>query len=107
MIFALPRPHQHKKLAKKGSASRHPHKHLTEVDKDGHLEDGVGCEVLELKPELRHEAWFHPPLFPLEARPVTRKSKAVAGLSAGDHPVSSPVLLPRTAKGGNVGHYRI
>jgi hypothetical protein len=22
------------------------------VDKDGHLEDGVGCEVLELKPEL-------------------------------------------------------
>jgi hypothetical protein len=52
VVFALPRPHQHKKLAKKGSASRHSHEHLTEMDKDGHLEDGVGCEVLELKSEL-------------------------------------------------------
>jgi hypothetical protein len=52
VIFALPRPHQHKKLAKKGSASRHSHEHLTEMDKDGHLEDGVGCEVLELNSEL-------------------------------------------------------
>jgi hypothetical protein len=29
-----------------------PTKHFTEVDKDGQLENGVGCEVLELKPEL-------------------------------------------------------
>jgi hypothetical protein len=52
VILALPRPHQHEKLAEKGSANRHSHKHLTEVDKDGQLENGVGCEVLELKPEL-------------------------------------------------------
>jgi hypothetical protein len=52
VILALPRPHQHEELAEKGSASHHSHKHLTEVDKDGHLENGVGCEVLELKPEL-------------------------------------------------------
>jgi hypothetical protein len=29
-----------------------PHKHLAEVDGDGHLEDGVGHEVLELESEL-------------------------------------------------------
>jgi hypothetical protein len=52
VILALPRSHQHEKLAEKGGASRHSHKHLTKVDKDGHLENGVGCEVLELKPEL-------------------------------------------------------
>jgi hypothetical protein len=52
VVFALPRPHQHKKLAKEGSVGCHPHEHLTEVDKDGHLEDGVGREVLELESEL-------------------------------------------------------
>ena len=52
VVFALPRPHQYKKLAKKGSASCHPHEHLTEMDKDGHLEDGVGREVLEFESEL-------------------------------------------------------
>jgi hypothetical protein len=54
--------------------------------------------------ELRHEAWFYPPLLPVESEPVTRKGKAVADLSTGDHPVVSPVLPPRAAKGGNVGH---
>jgi hypothetical protein len=52
VVFALPRPHQHKKLAEEGSACCHNHEHLTEMDKDGHLEDGVGREVLELKSEL-------------------------------------------------------
>jgi hypothetical protein len=52
VVFALPRPHQHKKLAEEGSAGCHPHEHLTEVDKDGHLEDGVWREVLELESEL-------------------------------------------------------
>jgi hypothetical protein len=52
VVFVLPRPHQYKKLAKKGSASCHPHEHLTEMDKDGHLEDGMGREVLELESEL-------------------------------------------------------
>jgi hypothetical protein len=52
VVFAFPRPHQHKKLAKEGSASCHSHVRLTEMNKDGHLEDGVGREVLELEPEL-------------------------------------------------------
>jgi hypothetical protein len=52
VVFALPRPHQHKKLAEEGSACCHSHEHLTEMDKDGHLEGGVGREVLELKSEL-------------------------------------------------------
>jgi hypothetical protein len=30
----------------------HTYEHLTEVDEDGRLEDGVGCEVLKRKPEL-------------------------------------------------------
>jgi hypothetical protein len=59
-IFALPRPHQHKKLAEEGSAGCHSHEHPTEMDKDGHMEDGVGREVLELKSELlqqQQEEW--------------------------------------------------
>jgi hypothetical protein len=52
VVLALPRPHQHEKLAEEGSAGCHPHEHLTEVDKDGHLEDGLGREVLELESEL-------------------------------------------------------
>jgi hypothetical protein len=31
---------------------RHPHEHPAEVGKDGHLEDGVGREVLKLEAEL-------------------------------------------------------
>jgi hypothetical protein len=31
---------------------RHPHEHLAQVGEDGHLEDGVGREVLKLKAEL-------------------------------------------------------
>jgi hypothetical protein len=31
---------------------RHPHKHLAEVGEDGHLEDGVGREVLKLEAKL-------------------------------------------------------
>jgi hypothetical protein len=30
----------------------HPHEHLTEVGKDGRLEDGVGHEVLKLEAKL-------------------------------------------------------
>ena len=52
MVLALPRPHQHEEVAEEGSTCPHPHKHLTEVDEDGHLEDGVGREVLELESEL-------------------------------------------------------
>jgi hypothetical protein len=39
-------------MAEEGDAGGHPHEHLTEVDKDGHLEDGVGREVLKMEPEL-------------------------------------------------------
>jgi hypothetical protein len=52
VVLALPRPHQHEELAKEGSASCHSHEHLAELDEDGHLEDGVGREVLELESEL-------------------------------------------------------
>jgi hypothetical protein len=39
-------------LAKEGSAGCHPHEHLAELDKDGHLKGGVGRKVLELESEL-------------------------------------------------------
>jgi hypothetical protein len=39
-------------MAEEGGAEGHPHEHLAEVDEDGHLEDGVGHEVLKLEPEL-------------------------------------------------------
>jgi hypothetical protein len=38
-----------------GDAGPHPHEHLHEVGKDGHEEDRVGGEVLELKTELLQE----------------------------------------------------
>jgi hypothetical protein len=41
-----------KKIAEEGSAGGHTYKHLTEVDEDRCLEDGVGREVLKLKPKL-------------------------------------------------------
>jgi hypothetical protein len=55
-------------------------------------------------PELQREARFYPPLLPVKSGPVTRKGKAVVDLSTGDHLVISPVLPPRAAKGGDVGH---
>jgi hypothetical protein len=55
-------------------------------------------------PKLWHEARFYPPLLSVESGPVARKGKAVVDLSAGNHPVITLVLPPRTAKGGDVGH---
>ena len=52
MVLALPRSHQHEELRERGRSGYHPHEHLAEVDEDGHLEDGVGREVLELESEL-------------------------------------------------------
>jgi hypothetical protein len=52
MVLGLPRLHQHEEMAEEGGVGRHPHEHLTEVGKDGHLEDGVGREVLKLEAEL-------------------------------------------------------
>jgi hypothetical protein len=42
VVLRLPRLHQHKEMAEEGGAGRHPHEHLTQVGKDGRLEDGVG-----------------------------------------------------------------
>ena len=40
-------------MAEEDDAGPHAHKHLTQVDENRHhLKDGVGREVLELKPEL-------------------------------------------------------
>jgi hypothetical protein len=55
-VLALHRSLQHEELAKEGSAGCHPHEHLAELDKDGHLEDGVGHEVLELESELLQQS---------------------------------------------------
>ena len=52
MVLNLPRLHQHEEIAEEGGAWGHPHEHLAEVDEDGHLEDGVGREVLKLEAEL-------------------------------------------------------
>jgi hypothetical protein len=52
MVPSLPRFDQHEEMAEEGSAGGHPHEHLAEVDEDGHLEDGVGGEVLKLEPKL-------------------------------------------------------
>jgi hypothetical protein len=52
MVPSLPRFDQHKEMAEEGSVGGHPHEHLTEVDEDDRLEDGVGREVLKLEPEL-------------------------------------------------------
>jgi hypothetical protein len=52
MILGLPELHKHEKLAEEGGTRRYPHEHLAQVSKDGHLKDGVGREVLELKTEL-------------------------------------------------------
>jgi hypothetical protein len=52
VVLSLPRLHQHEEMAEEGDAGGHPHEHLAEVDEDGHLEDGVGRELLKLEPEL-------------------------------------------------------
>jgi hypothetical protein len=39
-------------LPERWRKKRHPHEHLPEVGEDGHLEDGVGREVLKLEAEL-------------------------------------------------------
>jgi hypothetical protein len=52
MVLGLSGLHQHEKVAEERGARGHPHEHLTQVSKDGRLEDGVGCEVLELETEL-------------------------------------------------------
>jgi hypothetical protein len=52
VVHSLPRLDQHGEVAEERSAGCHTYEHLAEVDKDGHLEDGVGPEVLKLKPEL-------------------------------------------------------
>jgi hypothetical protein len=41
-----------KKWQKREVQRATPYEHLAEVDEDGRLEDGVGREVLKLKPEL-------------------------------------------------------
>jgi hypothetical protein len=52
VVLSLPRLHQHEEMAEEGCAGGHPHEHLTEVDEDSRLKDGVGCKVLKLEPEL-------------------------------------------------------
>jgi hypothetical protein len=52
VVLSLPRLHQHEEMAEEGGAGRHPHEHLAQVGEDGHLEDGVGHEVLKLEAEL-------------------------------------------------------
>jgi hypothetical protein len=52
VVPSLPGLDQHEEVAKEGSAGGHTYEHLAEVDEDCYLEDGVGREVLKLKPEL-------------------------------------------------------
>jgi hypothetical protein len=77
---------------------------ITEYVHRGQATNRQFLNPIQDRPELRHEAWFYPPLLSVESGPVTRKGKAVVDLGVGDHPVVPPVLPPRTAKGGDVGH---
>jgi hypothetical protein len=52
VVPSLPGPDQHEEVAEEASAGGHTYEHLAEVDKDCCLEDGVGREVLKLKPKL-------------------------------------------------------
>jgi hypothetical protein len=52
VVPSLPELDQHEEVVEERSARSHTYKHLSEVDEDGRLEDGVGREVLKLKPEL-------------------------------------------------------
>jgi hypothetical protein len=49
---APPRLDQGVEVLEDGDAGANPHEHLHEVDEHLHEEDGVGGEVLQLKPEL-------------------------------------------------------
>jgi hypothetical protein len=60
VVLGLPRLDQHKEVAEERIAGSHPYEHLVEMDEDGRLEDGVGHEVLKLKPKLlqqQQEEW--------------------------------------------------
>jgi hypothetical protein len=52
VVPSLPELDQHEEVAEEGSTGGHTYEHLAEVDEDDCLEDGVGREVLKLKPEL-------------------------------------------------------
>ena len=52
VVPSLPGPNQHEKIAEEGGAGGHTYEHLAEVDEDCCLEDGVGREVLKLKPKI-------------------------------------------------------
>jgi hypothetical protein len=52
VVPSLPELDQHKEVAEEGTTGGHTYEDLAEVDEDGCLEDGVGREVLKLKPEL-------------------------------------------------------
>jgi hypothetical protein len=52
VVPSLPGLDQHKEVAEEGGADGHTYEHLVEVDEDCCLEDGVGREVLKLKPGL-------------------------------------------------------
>jgi hypothetical protein len=52
VVPSLPGLDQHEEVAEEGSTGGHTYKHLVEVDEGGCLEDGVGREVLKLKPKL-------------------------------------------------------
>jgi hypothetical protein len=52
VVPSLPGLDQHEEVVEEGSAGGHTYEHLAEVDEGGCLEDGVGREVLKLKPKL-------------------------------------------------------
>jgi hypothetical protein len=52
VVPSLPGLDQHREVTEEGSTGGHTYEHLAEVDEDGCLEDGVGREVLKLKPKL-------------------------------------------------------
>jgi hypothetical protein len=52
VVPSLPGLDQHEEVTEEGRTGGHTYEHLAEVDEDGRLEDGVGHEVLKLKPEL-------------------------------------------------------
>jgi hypothetical protein len=52
--------------------------------------------------ELWRQGWLGPPQLAVERRPIARQDEALVGLDAGDHPVATQVLPPRSTKGGDV-----
>jgi hypothetical protein len=101
VVFALPRPHQYIKLAEEGNAGCHSHEHLTEIDKDGHLEDGVGREMLELRSELLQQQqkerrnWQRQPAEEIgNEEHKLPGSEIVEGSSAGPDPLGERCRAP-------------